>query len=110
MKLYTVQPSAFTDNMWDLSGVWVEGHKLPYPFHVTEAGDIERQDFWQGQPKRVVGFAEKLDVHRVDLWWKDTLAEPEQAVGMYLITQDKDGRMHTHQTAVQSITLVEVDE
>lgn len=99
-KYVTVQPSAFTDGLTEDG---TEMTRLPYPFHVTADGSILRQDFWHGDPKRVVGFAKRLDVHQVDLWWTQAWKSPQEAVGMYLVTQNADGSMHSHRTAIESM-------
>jgi hypothetical protein len=54
----------------------------------------------------VVGFQRDLAEQQVDLFWKAALADLQQAVGMYLITVDKDGNYATHWTAVESIETV----
>lgn len=97
--LFKIQPSAFTDQIRD-------GHqmtKLPYPFFVNEDGSVGSQDFWKGDPFKVVGFQRDLAVHEIDLWWRDVVTDPQQAVGMYLVTEDVQGSWGTHQTAVESV-------
>lgn len=108
-RVLTVQPSSFIDNLWSMpSGEVVEGTRLPYPLHVLEDGLVLRQDFWKGDPWRVIGFAARVDVHRIDLTWEAAWAEPERAIGMYLVTAAKGGGMGTWQLAVQSVTEAEV--
>lgn len=97
--LFKIQPSAFTDQIRD-------GHqmaKLPYPFFVSENGSVGSQDFWQGDPCKVIGFQKDLAVHRIDLWWKDAVGDPQQAVGMYLVTADDKGGWGVHSTAIDSV-------
>jgi hypothetical protein len=103
MIYYTIQPAPHVDHITEDG---TELTKLPYPYHTDQDGAIQRQDFWQGNPLRVVGFQKDLSVQQVDLWWKDALKDPQQAVGMYLVTQDKDGNCSSHNTAVESITPV----
>lgn len=123
IELITIQPSAFTDNLWVVdrdpddpsyhpdtdTSVLVEGHRLPYPFHVWPDGLIHRQEFWRGKPRRVVGFADTPNPGKIDLWWEDTVKDPTQAVGKYVITQDVGGGMSTHQTAIESVEVRTVD-
>lgn len=123
IKLITVQPSAFTDNLWLVdrdpndedyhpdtdTSTLVEGHRLPYPFHAYEDGLIHRQAFWRGKPRRIIGFSDTPNPGKVDLWWRDAVKDPQQAIGKYVITQDVGGGMATHQTAIQSVEVIEVD-
>lgn len=102
-KIFKIQPSEFIDNMWEGGHV---GTKLPYPFFVDEKGMIDGQDFWNGDPYRVIGFQKDLAVHKVNLWWNDAVKDPSQVVGMYLVTANKKGDFGVHQTAVSSIELL----
>lgn len=104
-RVLTVQPSSYTDNLWGTAdGEVVEGTRLPYPLHVTQDGSVLRQDFWRGDPARVVGFAARVDVHAIDLRWEEAWAEPSRAVGMYVVVMDAKGGWATWQTAVASVT------
>lgn len=110
--IISVQPSAFTDNLWGTeSGEIVEGTKLPYPFHARKNdGRITRQDFWGGTPWRIMGFSRTPEPGRIDLYWRDGSFQetPDLAVGLYVVTQDRDGGMSVWQTAVASVTVTEV--
>jgi hypothetical protein len=104
MRLVKLQPAPFVD------AISVDGHvgtKLPYPFFVTEAGDVEGQDFWRGDPLQVVGFQRDLAVQRIDLWWVDAVKDPQKAVRMYLVTTDANGGMGVHQTAIATVEVLE---
>jgi hypothetical protein len=110
-KVLTVQPSSYTDYITS------DGQALsrkPYPFHVRadRSGEILRQDIWRGSPVRAVGFVGDPSRHEVDLFWlqRSFLADPQQAVGMYLVTQDSDGKMAVHITAVEKIEETEVED
>lgn len=96
----TVQPAPKIDGL-DPSGH--EMTQLPYPFHVFEDGSIDRQDFWRGDPKRVVGFQKDLAVQQIDLSWSAAWKDPEKAIGMYVVTQTAKGQMSVHLTAIQSM-------
>lgn len=107
----SIQPSSYVDNLWidEASGEAHEGTKLPYPFHARLSdGRITRQDFWNGTPWRVIGFCNTPDPGRVDLYWDEIGADPQAAVGKYIVTQDRDGGMAVHQTAVASMTVTEL--
>lgn len=78
--------------------------KLPYPFHVLADGDVTRQDVWQGEPARVVGFV--TDPTSFDLQpWSDYLADPQRAVGRYVVTEDADGSWCTRLTVIASVSV-----
>lgn len=100
-RVLRVQPAPRTDN---LTADGTELTQLPYPLFVGEDGAVGRQDFWDGRILRVVGFQRDLAVQQVDLWWRDALAAPEQAVGMYVVATDKDGGMFNLDTAIETIT------
>jgi hypothetical protein len=102
MRFVTLQPSARTDHITD------DGHELqqlPYPFHVNEHGEILRQDFWRGDPERVIGFQANLHVMNIDLWWLQVWDKPELAVGKYVVTADSEGNWSTHMIAISSAEL-----
>lgn len=92
-----IQPSRYTDH---ITADGTELTKLPYPFYVNEDGSILRQDIWNGNPLRVVGFQRDLAVQQIDMWWRDALRTPDQVPGMYLVTSDKNGDFAVHNTAV----------
>lgn len=96
----TVQPSPRIDG---LSDTGQERTQLPYPFHVEQDGSVLRQDFWRGDPKRVVGFQRDLAKQQIDLYWSDAWKDPEQAIGMYVVTQAANGQMSVQITAIQSM-------
>ncbi len=79
-------------------------HKpLPYPFHIDAEGNVLRQDFWRGEPERLVGFQEKADVNHVDLRVQDWLATGDEAPeGWHPVFVDADGTMWSHAFPVMS--------
>lgn len=100
-KLYKFQPARFTDQI-------VDGHELtqlPYPVIAWADGHVAGPSTLA----RIVGFERDLAKQQVDLWWKDTLADPQQAIGMYLVTVDVSGGMAVHMHAVQSVDVFEVE-
>jgi hypothetical protein len=101
---FCIQTSEYADQ---ITPDGTELTKLPYPFYVDEGGNVGRQDFWQGTPERVIGFARDLSVQEISLWWPTVVQDPAPAVGMYLVTQDADGSVGAHPTAVSSIKVVE---
>lgn len=101
MHIITLQPAQITDHLTD------DGHELtqlPYPFHVTDDGLVLHQDFWQGSPARIIGFAARVDVHSIDLDWSEAVAEPQRAVGMYVVSADEKNTWATHTVVIESVT------
>lgn len=80
-----------------------ELRQVPYPFHVNPNRTIMGQDFWQGDPTRVMGFARKLDIQELDLSWMNFLHTPQLAVGMYVVTANERGEFSTHLSAVSEV-------
>jgi hypothetical protein len=107
MKIITLQPSPRTDHITEDG---TELTQLPYPFHVTETGDVLRQDFWQGDPAVVIGFQDRVDVQQVDLWWQDVVDDPQRAIGKYAITMDTVGNYSTRVIAIASVDVTEQPE
>lgn len=106
MKAIKFQPSEYTDHMTE------DGHemtKLPWPI-VAEPGEIYGYvvgDHWMGSVTKVIGFQKDLAVHRIDVHWTDVVKDPQQAVGMYIVTTDKDGNMAVHETAISDVEVFE---
>lgn len=69
---------------------------LPYPFHIAPNGNVQRQDFWRGQPLALIGFQADVDVQKVDLltsaWFE---GEPTAAVGMFPVFAARGGQFYT---------------
>lgn len=109
MKIIKIQPEPFVDNVWvSPQGDIVEGKKTPYPFHVRASdGHVEDQDFWRGNPSKVVGFQIRKDVQRVDFWFVDIAETPDLMVGKYPVMVGPEG-LYTYMTAIKSVEVIEV--
>ena len=80
---------------------------LPYPWHIDpETGDVDRQDFWKGDPARLMGFQAEIDVQRVALHRKDFAADPQKAVGMFAVFLRKDGSMYNIEVPITDVTVM----
>lgn len=109
MKIISIQPAQFTDNVWVHSdGAIVEGKKTPYPFAVLEDGSVDGQDFWRGDPAGIVGFQNDENVQKVDLWWADAAKDPDSIVGKFAVMRTSDGGMYTYTLAIESVAVHEV--
>lgn len=97
--LITIQPGNMPD------GSYNPKLPLPYPFHVDAAtGEIDRQDFWKGDPFSVVGFQKDADVQTVDLLWDAATDDPDQIVGMFPVLVDASGEEGVIYTDTRPIT------
>lgn len=112
MKGYTLQPREFTDNIYpDPVHGLVEGTKLPYPYHCDPDGNVQRQDFWRGDPLRIIGFQADYEVQRVDLWWNQFVQAPQAAVGMFIVGENDSGGYATYgKTPVRDVEEFEMRE
>ena len=78
---------------------------LPYPYHINpDTGDVARQDFWQGDPARLLGFQASRDVQRVSLWLSDFSTAPAKAVGMFPVFLRRDGSMYNLADPITSVS------
>jgi hypothetical protein len=79
-----------------LTGEYDVHKPLPYPFHIDDDGSVLRQDFWRGEPARLLGF-QSTQEHRVDLFAHEWLATTDEAPeGWYPVFQDSDGGIWAH--------------
>lgn len=83
----------------------LDGH-LPYPLFVGKDGSVGRQDFWNGKPERVIGFAPSADIQELPVRWADAWETPERAVGLYPVVEYKGGTWFTWDSPVESVTVV----
>jgi hypothetical protein len=109
VKLIQIQPEPVIDNIWGLKeGRIAFGEQLPYPFAVKENGDVDGQDFWQGDPAVVVGFQNDEEIQRVDLWWHDAVKDPQSIVGKFPVMRTDKGRLYTYTVKIESVQVFEV--
>lgn len=97
--IITLQPSRITDRLCD------DGEELqmqPYPFAVRADGEVVST--W-AHGLRAIGLAQRCDRQQVDLWWRDVVADPQRAVGMYLVTENADGGLAMNVVAIESVTV-----
>lgn len=103
VETYTLRFSPRTDE------ITADGQKLQqvsYPLHGNPDGTIQRRDFWRGDPANIIGFTSRLDVMEIHLWWDDFIADPQKAVGMYVVTADQDDVWGTHHAAIASVEVL----
>jgi hypothetical protein len=106
MRVIKLQPASYIDGM-------TGGHeltKLPYPIFVSESGEVQCQNLWQGVLVRVVGFQRDLAVQRINLRWPAVWERPESVIGTYLVTENGGGGWQTHITAIIGAEVTEIAE
>jgi hypothetical protein len=114
VKAIKIQPEIVTDNIWvdhhagPGQSPLIFGERQPYPFLVTEDGFVLDQDFWRGDPERIVGFQNDEEIQRIDVWWSDVVKDPELAVGKFPVMVEKGQGLYTYTVAVESAEAVEV--
>jgi hypothetical protein len=100
-RVWRVQPSEYVDQV-------IDGHEMtkqPWPYFVANDGAVIKHGFGDPpRPVRAVGFQRDLAEAAIDLFWGAAVAEPEAAVGMYLVTAEGD-TWSTEMTAVESMAV-----
>lgn len=100
-RVWRVQPSEYVDQI-------IDGHemtKMPWPYFVANDGTVLKHGFGNPpQPVRAIGFQRDLAEAAIDLFWGAAVAEPELAVGMYLVTAEGNV-WNTELTAVESMAV-----
>lgn len=76
---------------------------LPYPFYISENGFVDRQDFWRGEPFRLVGFVDAPDSHDVTIDMDDFAAHPTAAIGKHPVLAYRDGTFFTYTGPVETV-------
>ena len=79
--------------------------KMPYPFHVTQSGLVDRQDYWRGDPLLLIGFAADAEDRSIDVRAVDFAADPAQVQGMHPVFESADGSWATWPGPVESTTV-----
>lgn len=71
---------------------------LPYPFFIDEKGNVGRQDFWKGEPLKLVGFnpKHKTGVMKNTITFEMFMADHKLCVNKFPIFEHKDGNYYTY--------------
>lgn len=102
MRMLVLQPAPETD------GISEDGHeftKLPWPIAVAAdpRGTVVNAEIYGGQVERLIGFQRDLSKQQLDVRWHPSIfLEPEKLVGLYAVTEDRQGLWGVHQTAIMS--------
>ena len=85
---------------------------LPYPYFIDEKGNVGRQDFWKGNPKKLIGFSptkeQLFDKEQIDV--SVFLKKPKKAIGMYPIFVHKNKEWYTYQDKIGSIEIIKDEQ
>lgn len=100
MDAITIQPGQPGEGM-----NYNPSKSLPYPYHINpKNGDVDRQDFWRGDPSRLIGFQRTASFQSVSLWLEDFVADPQQAVGMFPVFAKTGGGMYNLSVPITSVS------
>lgn len=77
--------------------------KLPYPYFISSDGSVGRQDFWKGEPLKLVGFAPHPSKQVTCLELKEFLKRPKLCIGLYPVFEFSDGQWYTFKDPIESV-------
>lgn len=78
---------------------------VPYPYHIEPDGAVQRQDFWRGDPKVLLGFQRDRNRQVVAITTREWFEGPAAAVvGMYPVFADSEGGMFSMKLPVKSVS------
>lgn len=80
---------------------------MPYPFFIEPDGSVGKQEFWKGDPAKLIGFAKRIDRHEITLPFAKFWKQPGRCLGMYPVFADSKDEWSTYGDVIASI---DVDE
>lgn len=80
---------------------------LPYPYFISEDGSVGRQDFWKGNPKKLIGFSAEPEAGSIDLSVEELFRDAWNAQGLYAVFENEDGEWVTQTTAIESAKVID---
>lgn len=92
MKSITIQPQGNSGSS-----------SRPYPYHIDKDGYVGRQEFWQGDPYRLLGFNIQPVAGDITLELEDFIKDPKSAEGLYPVFSNSQDDWVTHTTPIQSV-------
>lgn len=104
-KYLIIQEAPVTDS------ITADGHvgaRKPWPVVADMDGTVVTPSSLLGMAV-VVGFQRDLAGRRPDLYWDDMVADPQQVVGMYMVSADTDENWRISESAVDSVTVLETE-
>lgn len=80
---------------------------LPYPYFIEKDGMVGRQDFWKGNPKKLIGFSPQPSTGSILVFRTAFFDNPESAVGLYPVFEADDGHWFTQTNPIESVKVLE---
>mgnify|MGYP001615781650 CR=1 FL=1 len=78
---------------------------LPYPYFIdAKTAEVGRQDFWKGEPLKLICFAKKGETKGA-LTFEEFVANPKKAVRLYPVFEHKNGEGYTYKDPIASISI-----
>lgn len=79
---------------------------MPYPYFIGKDGMVGRQDFWKGEPLKLMGFCNSPIIGRdIKLSLRAFLLEPTDCIGLFPVFAHANGHWFTYQDAIESVTV-----
>jgi len=78
--------------------------KAPYPHHLDEKGNVGRQDFWHGDPLRVIDFSRIKRAGTVTIYGFNP-KHTEELVGLYPVFVDSGNGFSTGRDKIARVTV-----
>lgn len=79
---------------------------LPYPYFIdTKTSEVGRQDFWGGNPSKLIGFVDRIGSFDSALSLVDFYKEPKKCIGLFPVFAHKNNEWHTYKDPIGSITI-----
>jgi hypothetical protein len=75
-------------------------------FFIDEKGYVGRQDFWQGNPYKILGFNKTPKTGDISLMFEDFKKDPKQAEGMYPVFSTAQDEWTTHQDPIAEVEIL----
>lgn len=98
MATLTIQLANTTTGEYDVK------KPKPYPYHIdSQTFDVGRQDVWNGDPARLLGFQYTAEDQRVTLFTKEWAQDPQLALGMYPVFVKANGGIYSMTLPVESV-------
>ena len=95
MKSITIQPKERKDLT------------LPYPYFIdAKTAEVGRQDFWKGEPLRLICFAKKGETKGA-LTFAEFLKNHKKCIGLYPVFAHKDGEWYTYKDPIATVSVKE---
>lgn len=79
----------------------------PYPYFVADDGRVLRQDVWQGDPARLLGFTASAEPDEFVVTVDEFIESPEQVVGMFAVFSTAADNWYTLMRPVESVRVLD---